>query len=265
MEDPEDLDFKEAIKRWNDYHEKEYKRNPNVQEYREYVANHITDISFFMKRLNVLMTREYNRHTGNTGTLWERRFRSTVVERGWALVNCAAYIELNSFRAGKSKAPERYKYSSLYWLSKGNKDELIDIDLLEEGLDISAEYEHISKPKLFQRELTKAYAAFVYEAGTNPHKGKKRGLVITETMKHKLRKYGLQPKRGSFISKIWEYTKGKFLGGSEYADRFYEDHINPGYSGTARNNHMQKWIHTSGERLWSIFSIFDQTLSRGSP
>jgi hypothetical protein len=265
MEDPEDVDPKEAIKRWNDYHEKEYKRNANVPEYRKYVVNHITDISFFMKRLNVLMTREYNRHTESTGTLWESRFRSTVIERGWAMINCGAYIELNSFRAGLSKQPETYKYSSLYWLSQGNKGKLIDINLLEEGLGIASEYEHVSKPKLYQRELAKTYAAFVYEVGTNPRREKKKGLVITEVMKKRLKKYGLQPEEGNFIRKIWEYSKSRFLGGLEFADRFYDEHINPGYSGNVRTSHMEKWIHASGTRLWSIFSILDNTLSRRSP
>jgi REP element-mobilizing transposase RayT len=265
MEDPEDIDPKAAIQRWNDYHDKEYMRNPNVPEYCEYVVNHITDISFFMKRLNVLMTREYNRHTDSTGTLWESRFKSTVIEQGWAMVNCAAYIELNSFRAGIAKQPETYKYSSLYWLSKGNKDKLINIDLLEEGLGISAEYEHISKPKLYQRELTKTYAAFVYEVGTNPHKRKQKGLIITEAMKKRLKKYGLQPEEGSFIKKIWEYSKGKFLGGTDFADRMYEEHINPGLSGREKQNHRERWIHVSGKGLWGIFSLLDKTLTRGSP
>jgi REP element-mobilizing transposase RayT len=268
MEDPEDIDPKAAIQRWNEYHGKEHKRNANVPEYREYVVNHLTDISFLMKRLNVLMTREYNRHTGSTGTLWESRFKSTVVERGWAIVNCAAYIELNSFRAGISKQPETYTYSSLYWLSTGNKDKLVDIHLLEEGLGISTEYEYVSKPKLYQREIAKTYAAFVYEVGSIPsktQKGKKKSLVITDAMKKRLKKYGLQPVQGSFIRKIWEYSKSRFLGDSEFAHRFYEEHINPGYRGQARKNHIEKWIHASGERLWSIFNILDYTLTRGSP
>jgi hypothetical protein len=217
------------------------------------------------------MTNEYNRHTGNTGTLWERRFRSTVIERGWPILNCAAYIELNSFRAGLVKQPETYTYSSLHYLTQGNKDNLVDIDLLEEGLGIAAEYEHISKPKLYHRELTKTYAAFIYEAGTKPARDKQgrikeQGLVITEAMKQRLRKYGLQTEEGTFVKKIWEYSMGKFIGGSEFADRFYEEHINPGYKGKLKEWHTEKWVHGIWNGLWSVYNTIHKGWNlRGSP
>jgi len=49
LEDPEDIDPKEAIQRWNEYHDKEYKRNASVEINRTYVVSHLTDISYFMK------------------------------------------------------------------------------------------------------------------------------------------------------------------------------------------------------------------------
>jgi REP element-mobilizing transposase RayT len=270
LKDTEDINPKDAIQRWNRYHSKEYRLNAAVESYRNYAVKELTDISSYMKRLNLLLTNAYNRHTGKTGTLWEGRYHSTIIERGYAVLQCSAYIELNSFRAGKVKQPENYKYSSLNYLIKGNRDKLIDIDLLEEGLDISLKYKHISKPKLYQRELTKAYTAYIYEAGTKPAKDKQgrikeKGLVITEAMKQKLKKYGLKSEKGIFLTKVWEYTKGKFLGGAEFADRFYEDYINPGYSGKEKRSHMEQWIHASSTNLWSIFSVLDKRLTRGSP
>jgi hypothetical protein len=155
-------------------------------------------------------------------------------------------------------------------LIKGNREKLIDIELLEEGLDISANYTHSSKPRLYQRELTRAYTAYIYEAGTRPARDKQdrikeKGLVITEAMKQRLRRYGLKSVEGTLVRKVWEYSKGKFLGGAEFAHRFYEEHINPGYSGKEKQNHMEQWIHASKNNLWSIFSILDKTLTRGSP
>ena len=47
-----------------------------------------------------------------TGTLWEGRHRSSLVQTGKYLLTCYRYIELNPVRAGMVKRPEAYKWSS---------------------------------------------------------------------------------------------------------------------------------------------------------
>jgi len=44
--------------------------------------------------------------------LWESRFKSVIVEDGYALRMVAAYIDLNPVRAGMVERPEDYKWSS---------------------------------------------------------------------------------------------------------------------------------------------------------
>ena len=263
LRDREELDPEEAIQRWNRYHEKEYRLNPNVEEYREYVANALTDISRFMKKLNLLLTNAYNRHTGAVGTLWQSRFHSTIFERGISLLRGAAYIELNSFRASLEKRPEDYEYSSLHHLKQGNPGGLVDIDLLEEGLCMSELHKDLTDTKALTHELYKTYLAYIYEAGSTPKGGKEHGIIITDEMKARLQKYGIEGERGSLLQRTWEYSKSIFVGGSDYAKRFYDDHINPGYTGKQREEHIQKWLHTSGKNLWSVFSVFHQGLPEG--
>jgi len=263
LKDPEDVDPKEAIKRWNDYHDKEYKLNASVQAYREYAVQQLTDVSSFMKRLNILMTREYNRHTGKAGTLWQSRFHSTIFERGYASLQCAAYIELNSFRASMVNKPEDYEYSSLHYLKQGNKEGLIDIELLEEGLDISGLFRNLTDKQAFTWELYNTYLAYVYEAGTEPKGGKERGIVVTPEMQERLSKYGIQGEKGNLATKAWDFSRSIFVGNSEYAQRLYDEYINPGYSGKERQNHIAQWLHISSKNLWSIFSVFHQGLPAG--
>jgi len=263
FKDPEDIDPKEAIKRWNDYHEKEYRLNANIQAYREYAVQQLTDVSSFMKRLNVLMTNAYKRHTGKTGTLWQSRFHSTIFERGLPVLQCAAYIELNSFRASMVKRPEDYEYSSLNYLKQGNRDGFIDIDLLEEGLGIASVSRDLTDEQAFTREIYKTYVAYVYESGTEPKGGKEGGIVITGEMQERLKKYGIEGEKGSFLHRAWDFSKSIFVGNSENAERFYEDHINPGYTGKQRQHHIAQWLHASGKNLWSIFSVFHQGLPEG--
>jgi putative transposase len=70
------------------------------------------DLSQFMKGLLIRFTRWFNRTHSRTGTLWEERFKSVIVESGTAARTMAAYIDLNPVRAGMVKDPADYRWSS---------------------------------------------------------------------------------------------------------------------------------------------------------
>ena len=70
------------------------------------------DLSEFMKTLLQCFTRWFNRTHQRSGTLWEERFKSVIVESGVAARTMAAYIDLNPVRAGMVKDPAEYRWSS---------------------------------------------------------------------------------------------------------------------------------------------------------
>ena len=70
------------------------------------------DLSQFMKGLLIRFTRWFNRTHARTGTLWEERFKSVIVESGTAARTVAAYIDLNPVRAGMVKDPADYRWNS---------------------------------------------------------------------------------------------------------------------------------------------------------
>jgi REP element-mobilizing transposase RayT len=70
------------------------------------------DLGEFMKGLLQRYTQWHNRTHGRTGTLWEDRFKSVIVEDGVAAKTIAAYIDLNPVRAGLVKDPADYRWSS---------------------------------------------------------------------------------------------------------------------------------------------------------
>lgn len=73
----------------------------------------MNDLSEFMKTFKQRITMRYNNNHGRTGTLWEGRFRSTLLEPDPVLLRkCAAYMDLNPMRAGMVTAPEDYVWSS---------------------------------------------------------------------------------------------------------------------------------------------------------
>jgi REP element-mobilizing transposase RayT len=70
------------------------------------------DLSMFLKDLKQRVTLFINKRFDRTGTLWEGRFKSMLVEDGeTALQTVAAYIDLNPVRAGLVSNPEDYRWS----------------------------------------------------------------------------------------------------------------------------------------------------------
>ncbi len=73
--------------------------------------------------------RRYVRHINGTyrrsGTLWEGRFRSSVVGTDRYLLACSRYIEMNPVRAEMVAAPSDYPYSSYTANAHGDADPLV--------------------------------------------------------------------------------------------------------------------------------------------
>lgn len=81
--------------------------------------------SRLFKRLGILHTQYTNRRYGRTGTLWEGRFRSCLVQSERYLIACQRYIELNPVRAGIVSHPGAYTWSSYRANAEGAQDWLV--------------------------------------------------------------------------------------------------------------------------------------------
>jgi REP element-mobilizing transposase RayT len=68
------------------------------------------DLSQFMKTLKQRFTQWFNKKHDRCGTLWEERFKSVIVEDGYAARVMAAYIDLNPVRAGMVGKPGDYRW-----------------------------------------------------------------------------------------------------------------------------------------------------------
>jgi putative transposase len=65
-----------------------------------------------MKAIGQLHTQYVNRNYSRTGSLWEGRYRSCLVQAEDYLLTCYAYIDLNPVRAGMVSQPADYPWSS---------------------------------------------------------------------------------------------------------------------------------------------------------
>jgi putative transposase len=71
-----------------------------------------TGLGSLMQRLGRRYVRWFNDRHERTGTLWEGRYRSTVVEPSQYLLACYRYIEMNPVRAGLVSDPAFWGWSS---------------------------------------------------------------------------------------------------------------------------------------------------------
>ncbi len=85
-------------------------------------------LSLLMKRVAGRQTRYVNKLEKRTGSLWEGRFKSSIVSQREYLAACCRYVELNPLRAGMVTHPGKYRWSSYGCRGEGKKDLVVDLD-----------------------------------------------------------------------------------------------------------------------------------------
>jgi putative transposase len=81
-------------------------------------------ISQMMQALGRQYVRFYNYTYKLSGTLWEGRFKSCLVQTSDYLLQCYRYIELNPVRAGMVQHPQDYRWSSYHANALGKESSL---------------------------------------------------------------------------------------------------------------------------------------------
>ena len=93
------------------------------------------DLSEFMKTFKQRVSQWFNGETGHTGTLWEGRFKSVLVEGGEYLRAVVRYIHGNPVRAGMVRRAEDCEWTALGAAARGDAFALKGLSLIGmEGL-----------------------------------------------------------------------------------------------------------------------------------
>lgn len=82
-------------------------------------------VSRLMQWIGRRYVRSFNDRHERSGTLWEGRFRSALVDSERYFLVCQQYIELNPVRAGMVRDPQDYRWSSHRHYAAGVADALI--------------------------------------------------------------------------------------------------------------------------------------------
>jgi putative transposase len=87
--------------------------------------NHQSQLSRFMKQVNLSYFKHFSRNYDYCGHFWQNRFKSTIIDTDSYLLQCGKYIELNPVRANIVSFAEEYTYSSYNYYAKGNYDSIL--------------------------------------------------------------------------------------------------------------------------------------------
>jgi putative transposase len=82
-------------------------------------------LPLMMQAMGRTYVQRLNTRYERTGTLWEGRYKASLVQTDQYLLACQRYIELNPVRAGMVTAPGEYPYSSYACNALGMNDPLL--------------------------------------------------------------------------------------------------------------------------------------------
>lgn len=112
-----------------------------------------TSIGKVMQMLGRYYVQYYNYCYQRTGTLWEGRYKATLIDSEHYLLTCMRYIELNPVRADIVTHPRDYPWSSYCYNALGQEDSLITPHVLYRQLGKTAEQRQSAYRQLFCARL----------------------------------------------------------------------------------------------------------------
>lgn len=83
-------------------------------------------LSKLMKQVAGCQTRYINRQEKRSGSIWEGRYKSSIISAKDYLLACCRYIEINLLQANMVADPVLYKWSSLACKTTDRQDPVVD-------------------------------------------------------------------------------------------------------------------------------------------
>jgi putative transposase len=115
-------------------------------------GNHPDSLARVIQSMGRRYVSYFNYLYDRTGTLWEGRFRSCLVETDRYLLACYRYIEMNPVRAGITQMPGNFAWSSYRFNARGMEDDLVTPHPLYVDLGLNETIRRSAYRKLFECE-----------------------------------------------------------------------------------------------------------------
>ncbi|MDO8811264.1 MAG: transposase [Gallionella sp.] len=112
-----------------------------------------TSLSKTLQMLGRYYVQYFNYSYQRTGTLWEGRYKATLIDSDAYLLTCMRYIELNPVRAGMVPHPSEYPWSSYHSNALGKPNDLVTPYLEYLHLGKTAEARQAAYRQLFKHHI----------------------------------------------------------------------------------------------------------------
>ena len=117
-----------------------------------------------MQMLGRCYVQYYNYCYQRTGTLWEGRYKATLVDSEAYLLTCMRYIELNPVRASMVAHPSEYPWSSYQHNALGKPDGLVTLQAEYRRLGRSGTVRQAAYRQLFKYHISECSMAEIRDA-----------------------------------------------------------------------------------------------------
>ena len=177
------------------------------------------DVSWFMRLIKQRFTQWFNKGRNRTGTLWEDRFKSVLIEgAGHALSTMAIYIDLNPVRAGVVKDPGEYRWC-------GYTQGMAGVRAAREGLAIVAAAVRGGDAPVAQRVMAE-YRLQLFGRGESrglTEDGKPMRLGVNQKrIEEVLEKKGRLENWEAVRCRVRYFSDGMILGSREFVESFFK-------------------------------------------
>jgi len=135
------------------------------------------NVSLLIKLLGARYVRYINRNYNRSGTLWEGRFKSSLIDKEAYFLTCLYYIEMNPVRAGIVGSPGSYRWSSYRNRAFGEESPILDLDPWYNSLGLNPE-ERQTKYRQFFSDIIPKFKFDLLREMTN-----KNGVVGSSAFK----------------------------------------------------------------------------------
>jgi len=122
-------------------------------------------ISKMMQSIGRYYVQYFNKENKRTGTLWEGRYKATLIDTTQYLLTCMRYIELNPVRAkGMVNQPVKYPWSSYLSNATGKFNLLLTPQLEYKRLGKTERERQSAYKKLFKAKIPEATIESIRES-----------------------------------------------------------------------------------------------------
>ena len=179
------------------------------------------DVSAFMKLLKQRFTQWYNARKGRTGTLWEDRFKSVLVEgSGTTVAAMAAYIDLNPLRAGLEEEPGQYRWSGYGEALAGRKQARAGIKRVAQALKGGKPMEWNEAIALYRMSLFRS--GDERREGLNEEGKPIRGTLKAAAVENVVARKGRVPIKEYVRRRVRYFCDGAAIGGRTFVEEMFQ-------------------------------------------